>query len=466
MNSRLVGVTDGLGTFSTLSWPGSSSTAPETPAGVVQMLTAKVKMARRGLTDESEYFENRDEQLAWRLRREHGLSRRDLLKLGAAGSLLLGTGGALRGPGSALAADPPAGPIVKPLPLEWFTPIGTNAEMKWEAMQGQGYLTPSARFFVRNHTSTPLIDAKTWRLRVFGSGLRRPEGIELTYRDLLRLPSRTVPAFVECAGNGRSFFTAQQGTPAAGSQWKLGAVGVARWRGVPLSEVLERAGVSRRAVDVMPQGLDPTVLANGVDTGHVRRPLPVDKAFDDVLIAYEMNGEPLPPDHGFPARLIVPGWVGIASTKWIGQIEVADQPLFSPWNTTQYRMVGPTYPADSPPLTKQQVKSAFELPWGGSVPAGRRQTLHGRSWSGDKPIRHVDVRVNPKGGWQRARLHGPNIPHAWVRWSIDWRPRAAGSYELVARATDRAGTTQPDTVPFNTGGYQFWAVVRHPVTAA
>jgi DMSO/TMAO reductase YedYZ molybdopterin-dependent catalytic subunit len=203
-----------------------------------------------------------------------------------------------------------------------------------------------------------------------------------------------------------------------------------------------------------------------------------------------MNGRPLPPDHGFPVRLVVPGWVGIASVKWLGQIEVSDQPLFSPWNTTQYRMVGPAYPADSPPLTAQQVKSAFELPFPASVPAGRRVTLRGRSWSGAAPIRRVDVRVadptaaseasrrggqrrghhhehrEDHDGWREARLEGPNLPHAWVRWSIDWKPPAAGSYELLARATDRAGTTQPDAVPFNANGYQFWAVVRHPVTAA
>src|SRR3954447_26271659 len=142
------------------------------------------------------------------------LSRRDLMRLGAAGSLLL-----LGAPGAA-AAPTPAGPIVKPLPPEWFTILGTNAEMRWEAMQGQGYLTPWRRFFVRNHTATPIIDPRAWRLRIFGSGLRRPEGIELDYRDLLRLPSRTVPAFIECAGNGRSFFGTQQGTPVAGSQWK------------------------------------------------------------------------------------------------------------------------------------------------------------------------------------------------------------------------------------------------------
>ena len=113
---------------------------------------------------------------------------------------------------------------------------------------------------------------------------------------------------------------------------------------MPLRDVLERAGLARRAIDVMPQGLDATVVSGGIDQGHVRRPLPVDKALDDVLLAYEMNGRPLPPDHGFPVRLVVPGWVGIASIKWLGQIEVSDHPLFSPWNTTQYRMVDRTTP--------------------------------------------------------------------------------------------------------------------------
>jgi DMSO/TMAO reductase YedYZ molybdopterin-dependent catalytic subunit len=414
------------------------------------------------LTDEHEYFATRDEQLGRRLQREHGVSRRELIKLGAAGSLLLAAGPLWRA--SAAAAQAPAGPIVKPLPPELFIPIGTNAEMRWEAMAGQGYLTPSDRFFVRNHTSTPLIDGWGWRLSLFGSGLRRPEPVEFSLRDLRRMPSERRTAFIECAGNGRSLFASQQGTPASGSQWKLGAVGVARWRGVPLREVLERAGLSRRAVDVMPQGLDPTVVGGGVDTGHVRRPLPVAKALDDVLLAYEMNGEPLPPDHGSPLRLVVPGWVGIASIKWVGQIEVSDRPLFSPWNTTQYRMVGGDYPSDSPPLTEQQVKSAFELPWEADIAARRKKklTLHGRSWSGDRPIKRVEVGVDG-GRPQRARLHGPNLPRAWVRWSFDWRPPGPGRYELLARATDRGETTQPDTVPFNANGYQFWAVARHPV---
>jgi DMSO/TMAO reductase YedYZ molybdopterin-dependent catalytic subunit len=413
---------------------------------------------------EDDYFRLRDEQLEHRLGREQGLSRRDLVKLGAAGALALAAGPTLRT--AAARAQAPAGPIVKPLPPEWFTILGTNAEMKWEAMRGEGYLTPAAKFFVRNHTSTPRIDARTWRLQVFGSGLRRPEGREFSLRELLKLPSREIPAFIECAGNGRSLFAEQQGTPAAGSAGKLGAIGVARWRGVPLREVLERAGITRRAVDVLPEGLDATVVAGGADQGHVRRPLSVEKALDDALLAYEMNGAPLPPDHGFPLRLVVPGWIGIAGIKWLGRIEVADHPLFSYWNTTQYRMVGPSYPPDSPPLTAQPVKSAFELPWGGSLPAGRTR-LTGRSWSGGRPIRRVEVRIDGPGGAgpvRRARLHGPDKEHAWVRWSVDADLREPGDYGLLARATDRSGVTQPDTVPFNTNGYQFWAVARHPIT--
>jgi DMSO/TMAO reductase YedYZ molybdopterin-dependent catalytic subunit len=278
--------------------------------------------------------------------------------------------------------------------------------------------------------------------------VRRP--LELSYRDLERLPSRDVTCAIECAGNGRSFFASQQGTPAAGTQWRLGAIGVARWRGVPLAEVLDRAGVRRSAVDVLAEGLDDPYATGGVDYGRVRRPIPLGTALDDALLAYEMNGETLPPDHGFPLRLLVPGWIGIASIKWLGRLEVSDAPVETPWNTRWY-----------PGLTVQPVKSAFELPWDAQV---RCTTLSGRSWSGHAPIRKVDVSTDGGGSWRRARLRGPNLPHAWARWELPWTP-PPGRHELLARATDRSGLTQPATVSFNEGGYQFWAVVRHPVAS-
>ncbi|HEY2603491.1 MAG TPA: sulfite oxidase [Thermoleophilaceae bacterium] len=419
------------------------------------------------LADEEAYFADREQELAYRLERS-GYSRRQLLKAGAGGVALLAGLGRLASPQVARAAThaAAASPILKPLPPEWFINYGSNAEMRWDAAHQLGYRIPNGRFFVRDHTATPLIDSRTWQLRVFGSGLRGAPSVDkaVTFdlKKLRSLPAREVQAFIECAGNGRSFFAKQQNTPASGTQWGLGAVGVARWRGVPLSEVLDRAGIRRGAVDVMPQGLDNTVVTNGVDSGHVRRPLPVSKALDDVLLAYEMNGKPLPPDHGHPLRLVVPGWVGVASIKWLGQIEVSTQPLFSPWNTTQYKLVGPSY-ANQPPLTTQAVKSAFELPWNASLAAGRRHELSGRSWSGKAPIRRVEVSTDGGATWRKARLSGPNLPTAWVRWDFPWQPTRSGSYTLQARATDRAGRTQPFAVPFNTGGYLFWAVVKHPV---
>jgi DMSO/TMAO reductase YedYZ molybdopterin-dependent catalytic subunit len=370
------------------------------------------------------------------------VTRRDLLKLAAASSLPLVA--------PRVAWGQAAGPIVKPLPPEWFVVHGTNAELRWETARRLGHLIPNERFFVRNHTRTPTIDARTWRLQVHGSGVRRP--LSLSYRDLERLPSKEIVAAVECAGNGRSFFASQQGTPASGTQWKLGAIGVARWRGVPLGELLDRAGLRRAAVDVLAEGLDDPYVTGGVDHGRVRRPISIEKALDDTLVALEMNGRTLPADHGFPARLLVPGWIGIASIKWLGRLEVSDQPIETAWNTKWY-----------PALSVQPVKSAFELAWEATVPAGRRTTLTGRSWSGHAPIRRVEVSTDGGASWRRAELGHDR--RGWTRWELPWKPEP-GRRELLARATDRSGLTQPDSVPFNEGGYQFWAVVRHPVAAA
>ena len=392
----------------------------------------------RGLVDEASYDAERAE-------RRHHLSRRGLLRLGGAGVLAGAVGPLL--PQRALAFDRP---IVKPLPGDLFIPRGTNAEMRWEAMRGQGYLTPTDRFFVRNHTATPEIDPASWRLRVFGSGVERE--LSLSYDDLLALPSVTVDRAVECAGNARAFFDTQQGTPAPGTQWTLGAVGVARWTGVRLADVLDRAGLTRSALDVMPRGLD---------SMEVRRPLPLERALaEDTLLVHTMNGRTLPPDHGFPFRVLVPGWIGVANIKWLGSIEVSETPLSSPWNTTSYKLVGPAYP-DEPLLTTQVVKSALELPLPATLRPGR-QLLTGRSWSGQGAIARVEVSVDG-GPWQRATLEPRNTALAWRQWSLAWVARP-GDHQVRVRATDTAGNTQPDTVPFNRDGYLFGAVVRHPVS--
>lgn len=421
-------------------------------------------------SSEAEYDRRRRAQWLAGESRADGVARRDMLRLlaaaGGAGAVAaLGAPMAAAAP-MATAAPAPSGPgIVKPLPADRFTLRGTNAEAKFEALAGTGHLTPASHFFVRNHTATPRLDAKTWSLRIWGDGLKGGGAREFTLADLKRLPSTSRTAFVECAGNGRNFFTIQQGEPASGTAWTLGAIGNARWRGVRLSEVLRRAGVSRHAVDVMPSGLDAEyVTDDGTNLGRVRRPLPLSKALDDVLLAYEMNGAPLPADHGYPVRVLVPAWVGIASIKWVGDIEVSSHPLFSPWNTQFYRLFGNAYPPEgSAPLTRQTLKSAFELPWNGGMEAATTHHLTGRSWSATGAISRVDISTDAGTTWRRAHLK--DTPHraTWTRWTTPWHPRTPGPTTLLARATDTTGRTQPELTVHNAQGYLFDAVVRHAV---
>ncbi|MFD3538948.1 sulfite oxidase [Streptomyces sp. NPDC058662] len=421
------------------------------------------------LSGESRYDRARLRQWARGRARTAGVDRRDLLKLFAAGAAAGPLGLAAAGPAAAGTTAAGTGAvaapgIVKPVPPELFTLRGTNAETNFAALRGTGHLTPVDRFFVRNHTSTPRIDAREWRLRVWGDGLSDGP-VEFSYDRLRALPAVERTLFIECAGNARNFYTTQQGQPVAGTPWTLGAIGVARWRGARLSDVLRRAGVARTAVDVLPRGLDEEVVASGVNLGRVRRPLPVAKALDDVILAYEMNGEPLPPDHGGPVRMVVPDWIGISSIKWVGDIEVSGQPLYTPWNTDLYRMFGPDHPAGGgAPLTRQTLKSAFELELGATFVAHRTRLLTGRSWSGAAPVLGVEVSTDGGLRWQPARLHDTPRRGSWVRWSLPWTPRAAGPTALLARATDATGRTQPTTAVPNTEGYLFDAVVRHPVT--
>lgn len=360
---------------------------------------------------------------------------------------------------AATAAGTPAPPpVVKPVPKERFNAFGSNFEMRWENMAGRGDTTPAELFFIRNHTRTPRLDAATWRLKVEGAGVETP--LELTYDELQKLPSTTFTRSIECAGNGRSFFESIGGQKAEGTQWKLGAIGVAEWTGVPLKEVLERAKVKRSAVSVMPEGLDDL---------KVRRPMPIAKAMEeDTLIVLAMNGQPLPPDHGFPARLLLPGWVGSGNVKWLGRIEVAEQPLFSPWNTDTYVLIGPEYkpepPAKGPVLTTMKVKSALELPWPAALKPGR-QTLHGRAWSPFGAIAKVEVSTDDGKSYLPAKLLQPNAARAWTRFELDWEAKP-GSTTIKVRATDDKGNTQPDKVPFNQQGYLYDGIVPHPVTVA
>lgn len=409
-------------------------------------------MAYEKFVREEDYLQAGADEYVWGRARELGVSRRRFFQMLAAGGAAAALGG--RATPKVWAQAAPA-PVVKPTPKELFNDYGSNKEMRWENLYERGYLVPNELFFVRDHTKTPLIDSKTWRLKIEGSGIEKP--MELTYDELLSLPSLSVIRYIECAGNGRSFFEGAYGKKADGTQWKLGAIGVAEWTGVPLSEVLNRAGLKKSARDVMPEGLDDL---------KVRRPMPVAKALEeDTLLVYAMNGQPLPPDHGFPVRVLMPGWIGVANIKWLGRLEVSEQPLFSNWNTETYVLIGPDYmaapPAKGPALSNQDLKSAVELPWGGEVGAGRR-LVRGRSWSPYGKIANVEYSLDQGKIWQTARLREPNIAAAWARWDFEWEPKP-GKQTIRVRATDEKGNTQPDKVPFNQQGYLYNAMVDHPV---
>ena len=336
-----------------------------------------------------------------------------------------------------------------------FVHHGTDAETRWTGPVP--HLTPNDRFFVRNHTSAPRIDARSWRLLVSGDGVIGDATYSLS--DLQGFTSRTYDRALECTGNGRRLFEEQQGTPRPGTQWGLGAIGVARWTGVPLSTVLRHAGLREDALQVTAVGLDEPYVDEGVNHGRVRRPLPLAKALDDVLVAWAMNGEPLPRDHGFPVRLVVPGWVGIASIKWLGELRVSTTVEDSPWNTRWYRMHGPGWAGEAATMGRMPVKSDLDPP--GDLVAGAPTVLRGRAWSGEATVTDVEVTTDGGGTWRPARLHGPNEPSAWVAWELPWTPPRAGEHDVRVRATDSLGHTQPDRAADNDDGYFFDAVVRH-----
>ncbi len=394
-----------------------------------------------------------------------GATRRTFLRSAAVvgGAIAVG---ALAPLGRAFAGYPA---ILKYLPQNWFTDFGTNAEMKWDSVPPELYLTSPSRLFVRNHTATQVIDASTYQLKIFGDGLKKArtadKPVVLTLRDLKKLPTTKLVATHECTGNGRSFFNTQQQTPAAGTAWTLGAVGTVEWEGVRLRDVLKKVGLNPDAVSIQATGLDANYVNGGVDYGPVRRPFPVEKALDDALLVWNMNGKPLLPDHGFPLRLVLPGWVGIGSIKWLGSLEVSRTELTSPWNTKWYRMTGGDYPVDAPPLTVNPVRSAWELPWAAKLQKRPAIELTGRSWSGAGPISQVVISADGGSTWSKATIERSK-QRGWTQWTWSWPAPEAGEHVLMARATDATGRVQPLETPFNDNGYFFDAVVRHPVTVA
>jgi sulfite oxidase len=361
---------------------------------------------------------------------------------------------------------------VTPLGLTWALPQGQGIEFPGEdGMILRSYrfidletpveyfntwLTPVPHFFVRNHMHEPSeLDAREWRLSISGE-VEKP--LTLSLAGLSKIETHSVVNTLECAGNGRSLHRPQ----VPGIQWGKGAVGTARFSGARLRDVLQRAGVKPSGKHVMFRGLDEV-------PGKVPpfiRSIPIEKALDaDTLIATHMNGSPLTKHHGFPARALVPGWIGAASCKWLTEIKVLDAEFVGNFMSPGYRLpnqpVKPgdaVKPEDTHPVTALSVKSVISGPIDGAHVKSGKMAVQGAAWGGEADIAKVEISTDGGATWNLAKLGREQARYAWRLWSFDWKATKAGDYEIMSRATDTMGRTQSATAAWNPSGYLYNAV--------
>jgi len=319
------------------------------------------------------------------------------------------------------------------------------------------YLTPTELFYIRSHFPTPNLDRASYKLHIHGA-VRHP--FALGYEELRSMRSETRVATLECAGNSRVFLVPQ----VQGAQWELGAVSNAEWTGVPLRTLLERADLSEDACEIVLEGADrgtPKEEPVPPDPISYVWSLPRAKAVQpEVLIAYQMNGRDLSPDHGFPVRAIVPGHYGMASVKWLTRIQAVREPFHGYWQTSDYAYWASM---DGKPvrraLGEMQLKSEIARPRVyETIAPNRIYTVCGAAWAGETDV--IDIAVSADGGqtWAEAEFQDPVRRHAWRRWQFDWlTPRKPGPYTLLARAKDARGAPQPDAHDRNYGSY----VINH-----
>lgn len=323
-----------------------------------------------------------------------------------------------------------------------------NLEMPFSTLDS--FLTPTKSFYVRTHFPIPAIDRDAWRLYVEGE-VEKPFAIN--YEQLTTLESVSAPVTLECAGNNRNFLQPK----VKGVQWHLGAVGTAEWTGVPLSALLDRATLKSNACEIVLEGADLGILEDPKSPpGDLKfsRSIPVEKARRDVLLAYKMNGEDLPPEHGFPLRAIVPGWYAMASVKWLQRIIVIDRPFTGYYQTIDYAYwkrndyghwqrgeeIG-----ELTPLTEMQVKAEIARPVEGeTVRANTTVSVSGAAWACDAEIAKVELSTDGGTTWTDTKLLGESKSNAWRLWEFNWQtPSQSGKQTLMARATDSLGRTQP-----------------------
>jgi sulfane dehydrogenase subunit SoxC len=315
-------------------------------------------------------------------------------------------------------------------------------------------ITPAGLHYLLIHYDIPHVDAAVFRLEI-GGAVEKP--LSLTLDDLQARDRVAMPITFECAGNGRALL---QPRPLS-QPWLTEAVGTAEWGGTPLKPLLDEAGVRPGAVEALFTGLDSGF--EGDERQDYERALSVGDA-EGALLAYEMNGAPLPPQHGFPLRLVVPGWYGMTNVKWLARITLLDEPYAGYQNSVAYRMYG----ADGEPgepVTRMLPRSLMVPPGLPDFMTRERHlvagstTLTGRAWSGYGPIERVDVSTDGGESFQAARLDEPLGEAAWRGWQFDWNA-VRGEHTLCSRASDAAGNTQPLLPPWNLKGYGNNAVER------
>jgi sulfite oxidase len=323
------------------------------------------------------------------------------------------------------------------------------------------WITPVESFYVRNNLLMPEIDLSNWRLRVTGE-VKRP--LTFTFQEFMQLAARSVTNTIECAGNGRGNFRPTiNGVP-----WGRGGVGNAVFEGPRLVDVMRLAGPTPRAKHVAFRGMD--VLPQE-GTPEFIRSIPIAKALDpNTLLAMKMNGAPLTPEHGFPVRSLVPGWIGAASIKWLQEIRVLPHQFDGPYMNPGYTMpvaagssgVTPQ-PDATTPITSLRIKSIIAQPIEGALlmlSAEGPLTIRGASWAGESAVEKVEVSTDEGRSWRLATLDNDHAKYAWRLWHSEWQPHRPGEYTILSQATDAAGRAQPMNPPWNPGGYLWNGVDR------
>jgi DMSO/TMAO reductase YedYZ molybdopterin-dependent catalytic subunit len=314
-------------------------------------------------------------------------------------------------------------------------------------------ITPENLFYIRNHFPYPNIDLHSWGLCIKGCVNR---ALYFRYHDLLKMPQVTLPVTLECAGDKRALFHPK----ARGEQWELGAMSHAVWTGVRLVDLLYLAGVQMNAREVTFEGMDMGVRTDMPGEFSYIRSLPLEQALNpDTMIALYMNGKPLPYRHGYPARLIVPGWYGMASVKWLHQIAVIEEPFQGPFQAVDYVFNrNPLTPSSSEPVTTIRLNSTIARPTDQEVLAKGENWVMGIALSGRDPVVLVEISIDDGKTWLPTSWLEPQEPYSWRRWCWKWTVTDSGTYDIKVRATDAAGNIQSEMADWNVKGYGYNAI--------